>query len=379
MKIFIVSETLSTGGAEWFSLRLADEFRKRGNEVFFFVLRPDLINDGLREKFNEIPIISLPIKWIKFLVNLDRVVKKVMGRYLLVEKANVNLLKKYIKIYRPDVVHGHLIESDLVAVKANSSADAHNITTVHGDYNRAINEGKRKKEIRFLLERLSKIAVITEVQRDTLQQYYPACASKMTMIYNGYPIKKRDFDDPDDSVFCFGMIARSIPEKGWQVLIDAFILIEERNVKLLLYGEGKHLDELKKLYTDDRIIFAGLTNDPLKAISKMHVGILPSYILSESLPTTIIEYLAMQKPVIATNVGEVKKMIMDEEGNFAGVLIDTIDKEKMVLPLYEAMVKMLHDSNFYNQKKSYCKAAFEKFSMEKCVRAYEKIYENKNV
>lgn len=374
MRIFIISETLTAGGAEWFSLRLAQALQQKGNEVFFFVLRADLINPALQNKFPEVKIITLPLIKTKRLVQLDRVVKKLTGKYLLIENANIKLLKKYIAASPPDVIHGHLIESDLVAVKANKNPDAHNVTTIHGDYIGNLKEEDRKKEIRFLLKNLTGIAVITEEQKRILTHYFPECSNKILKIYNGYPFPQKKYKQPDETFFYFGMIARGIPEKGWKPLIEAFSRLESKKVKLLLYGESDYLTQLKKTNRDVRIEFKGFTDDPLNAISNMHVGLLPSYFTSESLPTTVIEYLALEKPVIATNVGEVRQMIAVSENDNAGIIIDEIDEKKMVQPLYKAMKKMLEDHTFYQTKKANCKAAFEKFSMDKCVDAYIRLY-----
>lgn len=374
MTIFIVSETLTTGGAEWFCLRLARALKAKGNDVYCFVLRPDIVNDKMKDLFQDLTIFSLPLFRIKLLVQLDRIVKKITGKYALVENANIRFLKKYIAKYAPDVVHGHLIESDLVAVKANDRAASRNVATVHGDYIGAIKENQRVREIRYLLKRLSGIAVITDEQQIILKNYYPACASKLVKIYNGYPMPDKIFVQPDDSVFYFGMVARAVVDKGWKPLIKAFSMIQDPNIRLILYGEGDYLDKLESENKDERIIFAGFTNDPLTAISKIHVGVLPSYCISESLPTTIIEYLAMEKPVVVTNVGEVKKMIEADNGESAGILIHELDKDKMVQPLHEAMITLLKNKELYLQKKRACKFAFEKFSMDQCIDSYLQLY-----
>ena len=47
MCIVVVSETLGTGGAETFVLRLATALTERGEQVCIFVLRPDLIDPAL--------------------------------------------------------------------------------------------------------------------------------------------------------------------------------------------------------------------------------------------------------------------------------------------------------------------------------------------
>lgn len=375
MKIFIISETLTAGGAEWFSLRLANALQEKGNQVYFFVLRPDKIIDQLKNKFPQLTIITLPETPIRWLVQIDRVVKKLTGKYRLVEWANVKMLNRYVKEFSPDVIHGHLIESDLVAIKANNAKEAHNVTTIHGDYIAAIKNNLRLSEINLLLNKLNAIAIISDEQQKIISTYAPHASSKLRKIYNGYPLPNKTFDQPDDSLFCFGMIARAIPEKGWKQLIEAFSMIENEHIRLILFGEGAYLDELKNQNKDSRIIFAGFSDDPLKSISTLHVGLLPSYYDSESLPTTIIEYLALEKPVIATNVGEVKNMLKDEHGNDAGILLQETNPEKMVKPLHEALKKMLDDKAFYQSKKTICKAAFEKFSMEKCIEAYMQLYQ----
>src|SRR5690606_17905321 len=273
-------------------------------------------------------------------------------------------------------IHGHLIESDLVAVKLAQNTTIRTVATVHGDYIGALKDKARLKEINHLMKQLKEVVVISEEQKKILLKSYPAIHTKLTKIYNGYPLDKRDIPVENEAkdFFCFGMIARAIPEKGWEPLIKAFLKLDNDKLRLALYGEGAYLEELKNRYTDKRIVFYGFTNEPLKSIASFDVGLLPSYYPAESLPTTIIEYLAMEKPVIATDVGEVRNMIAVKENLSAGIIIEETNKDKMVKPLYEAMKKMVEDKNFYEAKKQACKTAFEKFEMDKCIAAYTGLY-----
>mgnify|MGYP000157891154 CR=1 FL=1 len=98
MKLFVLSETLTTGGAEWFSLRLAAALMKKGHSVYFFVLRPDIINERIVQKFPQIKILTLPLWRIKLLVQVDRVVKKLLGKNIFVDGGSVlinSLLKEH--------------------------------------------------------------------------------------------------------------------------------------------------------------------------------------------------------------------------------------------------------------------------------------------
>lgn len=375
MKLFLISETLTTGGAEWFSLRLANALMQKGHTVYFFVMRADIVNERIVQKFPNIKIIMLPRWWIKLLANADRVIKKISGKNRLVELANARLITHYGKKVNPDALHGHLIEADLVAVRVAKKISCTTVTTVHGDYNIALQQQKRIPEITFLMNQLNHVAVISDLQQQLLSNWFPKQANKISKVYNGYPFKEALYGEPDNNTFTFGMIARGIPDKGWEPLIIAFKRLQAPHARLLIYGESDYLLQLKAVNDDARIRFMGFTNEPLRAIAKLHVGMLPSY--EDSLPTSVIEYLALQKPVIATNVGEIKNMLhIESRDQYAGTVLDFINKEALIDPLYEAMYQMMTDTSYYLQAKANCHDAFAKFSMDTCIESYENLYRN---
>lgn len=381
MKIFIISETLMAGGAEWFALRLAEALINRGHEVSFFVLRPDMIDERVKGKFKNIKIIALPVWKVRLFANLDRVIKFTGKHNYLVELFCSRFLKKNIEKCCPDVIHSHLIKSDAVGLRANRVRKIRQVATVHGDYIKAIksNDVVNIRAIASLVPHLDQIVIISDEQERIISARFPEAKSKMRKIYNGYPLEERTYAVKEEGTFCFGLIARGIPEKGWEPAIRAFMQMEQPDVRLILYSESEYINQLKQRYTDPRIIYAGFTDDPLAAIQHMDVGLLPSYYSSESLPTTIIEYLAMKKPVIATNIGEISKMILPaSDGPPAGLIINTDDPEAMVQPLFYAMMRMYSDKQLYSGLQASCLQAFEKFSMKKCVDAYLDIYKTHN-
>ena len=123
------------------------------------------------------------------------------------------------------------------------------------------------------------------------------------------------------------------------------------------------------------IIFTGYTDSPANFIQKSHVCILPTYFEGESSPYSVIEYLAYQKPVIATNKGEIKEML-DANGNFAGTILElSNDGRPNVNDLTKAMETLMLDTELYDEKVKLTSIAFEKFTMQKCNEEYIKIYE----
>lgn len=380
MHIMIVSETLVAGGAEWFSLRLADALQKKGHAVSFVVLRPDHINRKLTDKFPGIRILTLPRGLIGVLTFFDKIISR-LGKHidLLTSWANSLFIGRLLRKNQIEVIHGHLMKADLAAMRANKNHRIRQITTIHGDYIQYIKEGRTPfvTQIAALLPRLDRIVIISDEQAEILSRHFPEVMPSVQKVYNGYPLEAATpAAAPEKNTFHFGMIARGIPEKGWEPAIQAFCKIPDPEVRLVLYGESDYLDALKQQYPDPRIQFAGFTDNPLEAVQTLDVGLLPSYYPSESLPTTIIEYLAMEKPVIATQVGEISRMVTTSSGERAGIVLAETDPAQMVEPLYQAMVMLVRDKEDYARMKSRCKEAFQQFSMEQCVNAYLDLYKS---
>src|SRR6185437_13149544 len=79
---------------------------------------------------------------------------------------------------------------------------------------------------------------------------------------------------------------------------------------LVLVGESTYLQTLKNNFAQHQTIhFIGESKNPLEWVNIFDVGLLPSTYASESLPTVVIEYLCCNKPVIASDAGEIVNMI----------------------------------------------------------------------
>jgi glycosyltransferase involved in cell wall biosynthesis/predicted O-methyltransferase YrrM len=75
--------------------------------------------------------------------------------------------------------------------------------------------------------------------------------------------------------------------------------------RFLLYGQGSLRDameaKIRDLQLTDRVIFAGVTEDPLAAMSLMNVFLLTSY--GEGLPNVLLEAQLVGTPVVSTRAG----------------------------------------------------------------------------
>lgn len=93
----------------------------------------------------------------------------------------------------------------------------------------------------------------------------------------------------------------------------------------------------------------------------MHCGIfvLPSY--TEGFPNVILESMACGCSIVSTNVGEIPRMIGDENGQKAGLLVPP----KTHGPLKEALCRMLEDKALRDEcRKNARERVFERYNME---------------
>jgi len=121
-----------------------------------------------------------------------------------------------------------------------------------------------------------------------------------------------------DNWIVVGFVGRLVAAKGLSYLISALRHVERKNanIVLLLVGDGSQKTYLESIAKELAVktIFAGWQNDTVSYYALMDIFVLPSFF--EGLPNVVLEAMAMQKPVIATNVGGNPDLITPGENGF---------------------------------------------------------------
>ncbi|OSZ81875.1 hypothetical protein CAP35_00980 [Chitinophagaceae bacterium IBVUCB1] len=392
LNILLATEVIHPGGAETFVLRLSNALRQKGHKVHIFIFYEEQFNEKLYKLFApDVPltIAAIPFPWLlgKIDAGLFRMNIDVSLRNFFIKRS----LAKIIRREKVKVIHSNLLKSDKLCLEVARQFGKPVITTIHGDYLQFYNKTQNKLPIPLLqyktkalknIKELDEIVCISDKQLAFFhEKFEPIVHNKLAKIYNGYDGSpstdagslKKLLNIPEGD-FVFGMVSRGIPEKGWEVAIQAFLKLNKPNTHLVLVGESDHLRALSNSYSQyANIHFTGHSDKPLDWIQIMDAGLLPTTYPSESLPTVIIEYLCCGVPCIASDAGEIVNMI-EKDGNVAGLVVPIVNNAVSVDGIATAMNSYLTDSVLYKQHKNNAKLCYEQFDMDKCIKAYYDIY-----
>ena len=217
-----------------------------------------------------------------------------------------------------------------------------------------------------------------------------ASAAKQTLIYNGVDLdafqaspkeikalRTELFGDTSDASILAGVVTRITPEKGIHFLIRAMAELKGKtDIKLLIVGgpyfqkDVDYMDELKQEVADraleDSVIFTGFLSDTRIVTSLLDIVLVPS-IIPEACPRTIIEAMAVGKPVIATPLGGSKELVTSN----TGILVSPEDASAIA----EAIIALAADrERLTTMGKAAHSRAVELFSSKKNTALTEAVY-----
>lgn len=144
---------------------------------------------------------------------------------------------------------------------------------------------------------------------------------KCKTIYDGIDIKKFTSTKNDEQNLTIGCIGRIEEWKGQQVLVDAAEIIVKTipEIKFMLIGTGDYENviraKVKEKGLDNNFEFTGHVTNVKDYIEKCTI-IVHTSIVPEPFGMVILEAMALEKLVIATNFGGPVEIINNEEDGF---------------------------------------------------------------
>lgn len=117
-----------------------------------------------------------------------------------------------------------------------------------------------------------------------------------------------------------GTAGRLVPIKGtvWLLQAAQVLLLKLPDLRVLIIGDGPERYRLRQLTSEmgieSQVIFTGQRDDVYDLISCMDVFLLPS--LSEGIPMVLLETMALEIPIVATNVGGIPELLRNGQTGY---------------------------------------------------------------
>lgn len=335
MRLFWVCNSLGGGGAERVHVNLANGFAQRGHEVYLIADVNQPASYPVDEKVHILPLCPKSdnklVKW----------------------RTAISMLRKNIKLYKPDVVIGNMHLCSIVSRIAATGTKTHVIMTIHHALESKEYNGFSKSE--KLLDKYSPsiyaaTTVLTQADAEVMKNKYhqrkkifvmpnPLTFSPVRVMEGGVLLNDQDERiHKEKIVFAAGRL-NDWNCKGWDLLIKAAgsikqLLIDE-GWKIMIAGDGPEnskaflADLCKQNGVEDVVDFLGYRTDMKELYQRASICCLSSR--SEGLPMVLIEAMSQGcAPVACENLGRTIEIITCEK---EGLLFKTADVEDLASQL----------------------------------------------
>lgn len=311
-------------------------------------------------------------------MGLETAIFESQGRF---DMGTVFRVKNFLKMNNIDIIHTHNYKSDIVGSLAARLAGKRWVATNHNWLNTSRRLRLYEHLDAFVLKFADKVvAVSDDIKAGMVKRGFRP--GQVNVIHNGIDtdlfadrVLKKDLRrelgiNNDDIVV--SIVGRLAKEKGIEIFLDAakIVLNSKKDVRFLIVGDGPLNGDLKsraqELDLGDRVIFTGNREDMPQIYSITDILVNSSYI--EGLPMTILEAMAAKVPIIATKVGAVPKVILNEHN---GILLEPGNAESLAKEICDLIERP-------DKRKSLAEAAYrdvrEKWGVGVMAANYREVY-----
>jgi len=288
----------------------------------------------------------------------------------LIKKENIN------------IIHTHEVRSDIVGLISGKVCRIPVVATLHGWIENGFKGKIFTKLDKTILRFFDHVICVSERMKEEVLPL-GIKEEKVSVLHNALVIDnfRRNLEDRSfrreigagEETLLVGNIGRFSPEKGQAdfVLAASAVLKKHKDARFVLIGKGNDEARLRELAQDlgirNEIIFAGYRTNMVNVYNSLDLVVQSSY--TEGMPNVILETLAMEVPVIATDVGGTSEAVTDNE---TGILIQPGKPEEMAARILD----FVKDKDAFQRMAEKGRKVIEaKFSIDERTKKLSKIYD----
>lgn len=236
---------------------------------------------------------------------------------------DLSILKRLVQFMTEgsfDIVHTHGARANFIFAAIHKKVPSIWVTTVHSDptldfMNRGLKGTIFTKLNIASLKKADHLILVSDSLKAPLLKL-GLKKELMTIIYNGIQFETDEVEPMSkNGVFTLTCVARLHPIKGHEVLLKSLAAAQFTDFNLHLVGDGELKPTLEQLVQElnlqKQVQFHGfLDSAQVEAqIAQSDLTVLASY--NEGFPLVLLESAKQKVPFIATNVGDVQRLLPD--------------------------------------------------------------------
>lgn len=267
------------------------------------------------------------------------------------------------------LLHAHDFKTLLVALIAGLLARVPVVATYHGETRSTLAVRAYEILARVLGNFTRAVAAVSQRLERTLARW--VLAAPVSFVPNGLPPARAISGEERAAArahlsvdgLVLAVIGRLSEEKGVAVLLEALRSLGEGAPTLLVAGDGPLREALEQSARGLRVRFLGYLPDPREAFAAADAVVIPS--LTEGLPLVALEALMLQRPLVATAVGELPALLRDG----AGLLVPPGDPAALA-----AAIERLRDATLRGSVADAALVRSRDYAVEAMAASYAALY-----
>lgn len=283
-----------------------------------------------------------------------------------------NKVKKAVREFNPDIIHTHLHTMlYLFTSYKRKHIKLHTVHTLAEKETQGL-----QKIVRFIAYKIFGVVPvgICDLVADSIAKEHGIRRERIPVVYNGVDCSRYNLPKVESQYIRLVSVGNIYPVKNYLFLVECFaeVCSDTNNLKLQIVGDGVQRVELEEkihsLGLSDKVSVTGVVSNVENYLADADVYVACS--LFEGLPISMLEAMAAGLPIVSTDVGGVREIVISGTN---GYLVPLGEKEQYV----DALKKVILDKEARNRLSDSSKKMSLDFDVCKMIEGYSALYSSK--
>jgi glycosyltransferase involved in cell wall biosynthesis len=281
----------------------------------------------------------------------------------------------FFKKSKPDVVITSLYSADVLGIFAAWLSRVQKRIIIYHDVHKMSVTRQFLRKI-LALNLSHKVIAVSSNVKNFLINYWKIPNNKVEIIFNGIDFQQFELGKKSSSSdLVLGFIGRFVQEKDPKCLLKSLAVLKNRyklEPKMIMVGSGELELSLKEFVNHDNlnnIQFTGWTDDVIEWLKKIDILVVPSR--EEGLPLIVLEGLAANKLIVASDIEPMKELISPGDN---GILFKVGDFNSLSEKLKDLLNNPSLVKKYYNNISRWINQNKQLFDIKNITQRYSEVF-----